>query len=220
MQKIIDEIKSRIASAADEAGRPPDAVRILAATKTVPISKINEAVKCGITLVGENRVQEFIKKAELVKNAEWHFIGGLQTNKVKFLIGKVALIHSVDRINLADEIQRLSSLSGIKTRVLIEINAGGEQSKSGVTADGIEPLYEYIKDLPNVEVCGFMPVMPIGAKDELYAKMNGIFCEYKAKDAKICELSMGMSGDFITAVRYGATIVRLGSILFGQRDYN
>jgi pyridoxal phosphate enzyme (YggS family) len=214
----IARVRENIARAAESVGRIPGSVRVLAATKTVKPEIINLLSGDGIGLVGENRVQEFVKKADYVKNIEWHFIGSLQTNKFKYLLGRVTLIHSVDRISLADEIQRQSAAAGIVTRVLVEINAAGEPNKSGVKVDGLRFLYDHIKSLSNVELCGFMPVMPVNAKPSLYSEMNDVFNGYKASDSKICELSMGMSGDYETAVRYGATIVRLGSCIFGQRN--
>jgi len=200
-----------------QASRPVDSVAVLAATKSVNAEYINQAAQCGITLAGENRVQEFLSKADGVCGVTWHFIGSLQTNKVKSLIGKTALIHSVDRIALADEIEKQSAKLGVQTNILIEINAGCEDTKSGVLPQQVEALYTYCKQLPHIRINGFMPVLPINAPEKLYAQMNGIFSAYKARDPHITQLSMGMSGDYETAIRYGATIVRLGSCLFGSR---
>ena len=221
MQDTIGEniaiIKQKIASACKAVGRDPMEVTILAATKTVETERINRLAEFGILLAGENRVQEFLDKYGAVKKTEWHFIGTLQTNKVKYMVDKVSLIHSLDRIQLVDEIERQSERRGIVSEVLLEINGGAELSKSGICVEQVEALYRYVKGKPHIRVRGFMPVLPINADDKLYAQMNGLFCAYRAKDKNISVLSMGMSGDYETAIKYGATLVRLGSCIFGER---
>jgi pyridoxal phosphate enzyme (YggS family) len=217
--KNLAAVRRAIDRAALDAGRRPDSVKILAATKTVPAEVVNLAAEAGLTLAGENRVQEFLTKVDAVKGVEWHFIGSLQTNKAAKIFGLVSLIHSLDRTALADELERLGAKHGSVTDVLIEINAGREPSKSGVYPEQVDALYAYTQNLPHVRVRGFMPVLPQGAPEKLYAQMNGMFESYKSRDPRITELSMGMSGDYEIAVRYGATIVRLGSCLFGARVY-
>ncbi|MCL2798216.1 MAG: YggS family pyridoxal phosphate-dependent enzyme [Firmicutes bacterium] len=230
----LKQIRKNIAAACASARRESDSVKILAATKTVEPERIGLLSANGVTLAGENRVQEFLAKYSTMYGAsaqelsticaatnncdiEWHFIGALQTNKVRQIIDKVTLIHSLDRFSLADEIERQSHPRGVITEVLIEINAGGEDSKSGVSLAKLEDLYQYTLQEPHVRVVGFMPVLPAGAPEYLYAKMEGIFRSYQSRDPNIRELSMGMSGDYELAIRYGATIVRLGSCLFGER---
>jgi len=211
------QIRANIAAACASVGRDPEAVKVLAATKTVSAERINLLASCGVNLAGENRIQEFLAKYDAVKGVEWHFIGSLQTNKVKFILDKVALIHSLDRPSLADEIERQSEKLGRVTEALIEINAGAEDSKSGVSIDKLESLYQYVLQKPHIRLKGFMPVLPIGAPKHLYAQMRQIFHSYQSRDPEFCELSMGMSGDYETAIKYGATIVRLGSCIFGER---
>jgi len=213
------KIRESIGAACASSGRVPGSVKILAATKTVGADRINLLPSCDIMLAGENRVQEFLAKYDAVDNdIEWHFIGSLQTNKVKQVIDKVTLIHSIDRPSLADEIQRQSESLGRITEVLIEINGGNESSKSGVSPEQLEALYQYVCPKPHIRVIGFMPVLPIKAPERLYATMESVFKSYQTRDPRICELSMGMSGDYEIAIRHGATIVRLGSCLFGKRE--
>jgi len=213
------EVARSIEQACKAYGRDSSTVKLLAATKTVPAERINLLPELGITLAGENRVQEFLAKYEAVKGIEWHFVGALQTNKVKYIIDKVSMIHSVDRVSLVDEINFRAKQHNVMMPILIEINAGCESSKSGVHEAQLEPLYQHVKNCSNVSLQGFMPVLPIGAEESLYARMYGIFEEYAMRDPLIKTLSMGMSDDYITAIKYGATLVRLGSCLFGERHY-
>ena len=215
----LERINNNIYNACKATGRSISNIKILAATKTVSSDIINLLPGNGITLAGENRVQEFITKVDAVKNIEWHFIGSLQTNKVKNIIDKVSLIHSVDRVSLVDEIQKQSLKIGKVSKVLIEINAGEEDSKSGVGFDGVAQLYDYVTNQANVQAVGFMPVLPINASEHLYKKSQDIFEQYKKTDKNIDALSMGMSDDYCLAIKHGATIVRLGSCLFGARKY-
>jgi len=217
IQQNLKIINGQIALACKNANRNIADIKILAATKTVDAQRINLLSALGINLVGENRVQEFLAKYEAVKGVEWHFIGALQTNKVKYIIDKVSLIHSCDRISLVDELQRQSEKHNKTTNILIEINAGDETAKSGVTFCQIAPLYNYILTKPNLKVVGFMPVMPIDAPEELYIKAHSIFKKYSTQDKNINTLSMGMSDDYPLAIKHGATIIRLGSCLFGSR---
>ena len=198
-------------------GRRVEDIKILAATKTVEPKRINELAKLGAALAGENRVQELLSKYNAVKGVEWHFVGHLQTNKVKYIVDKVTLIHSVDRASLVDEINKQSKKIGKIMQVLIEINAGNEDSKSGVRIGDIEPLYAHINTCANVQIKGFMPMLPIGASEDLYKKMQEVFVAYAKRDSNINTLSMGMTDDYLTAIAHGATIVRLGSCLFGAR---
>ena len=218
LEENLIQIRGNIEKACLSVGRDPNAVKILAATKTVSAERINLLSERGLTLAGENRVQEFLAKSDAVRNIEWHFIGSLQSNKVKYIIDKVTLIHSLDRIALADELEYQSAKRGRISEVLIEINGGAEDSKSGVRLEQLEALYQYTLQKPHIRVAGFMPVLPVGAPEELYAQMHRVFCDYQSRDKSFRELSMGMSGDYETAVRYGATIVRLGSCIFGERQ--
>lgn len=218
----IKNIRANIDLKAKSVGRDLGEISILAATKMVEIAKINQLPLCGITLAGENRVQEFLQKyadSALTKDITWHFIGVLQTNKVKQIVDKVDMIHSVDRVALVDEIEKQAGKIGKVMNVLIEINAENEDSKSGVAVKDLPNLYKYVKAQSHLKLKGFMPVLPIDAPEKLYAEMFEIYEKYRAIDPEISVLSMGMSDDYETAIKHGATIVRLGSCLFGQRNY-
>ncbi len=197
-------------------------VAVVGATKTKDIALIKEAAAAGLTIVGENRAQEFIAKYEKVKGLSWHFIGALQTNKVKYIVDKVDMIHSVDRVFLAQEINKQCQKINKIMPVLVEVNIGGEETKSGVLPDKLFDLIEEIIKYPYLKINGLMTVLPINASQDLYKKMNNLFLSTKASypQLDIKWLSMGMSGDYITALRCGANMVRLGSVLFGERNYN
>lgn len=218
-------IKENISLAMDKAGRSgsDDKVRLMAVTKTVPYEKINFAVFLGIDLLGENRVQEFLGKNDFYdKKAEIHFIGGLQSNKVKYIIDKVGMIHSVDSVKLVDEINRRALGLGRVMDILIEVNIGCEENKGGVSAEEVDRLAEYCAEQRGVRLKGLMTVPPvdINGSSRYFEKMQRIYSDCRAKHGSgIDTLSMGMSGDYEQAVLYGANIVRIGSALFGNRIY-
>ena len=219
----IKEICYNIKDAAAKYRSPGEEIRIMAVTKTVDPEKINFAVRNGVTLLGENRVQEYLSKREQYdKSAEVHFIGRLQTNKVKYIINDVSLIQSVDSLKLASEIDRLAAKNGRVMDCLVEINIGDEESKSGVAAGGTEELLWQISELPNVRVKGLMAIPPIGCGEDVFEKMQGIFLGVKERvipQVSMEILSMGMSGDYVTAVKHGSNLVRIGTALFGARKY-
>ncbi len=217
MKEKISEIKKRIDAVKKENGLTQE-VTIVAASKMVSAEKLNLLKECGITVCGENRVQELLEKFDNVCGISWHLIGSLQTNKVKYIIDKVDLIHSVDRPSLADEIDKQARKRGKVMDVLVEINTGEEESKSGVMPDKVFELMEYVKSKPNLSLKGVMGVFPVGADDILYQKLQEIFIEAK-KRYGVTILSSGMSGDYEKAVKYGSTMVRIGSGIFGQRNY-
>ena len=198
-------------------------ITLVAATKTRTAEEINRAIAAGITDVGENRVQEFRDKYEAVKGGRRHFIGHLQTNKVKYLIGKVCLYHSVDRDELACEIARRSQKANIISDILIQINIGNEESKGGYPlAEGFE-AYKRLSQDSALHVKGFMAMLPISSDGEYLAKlcddMRALFEKAKAEDGNIEYLSMGMSGDWKLCVSHGANMIRIGTALFGERNY-
>ncbi|MBE6692068.1 MAG: YggS family pyridoxal phosphate-dependent enzyme [Ruminococcaceae bacterium] len=202
--------------------------RLLAATKTIPPETINFALDCGISLIGENRVNELLEKYEYINRnkTEIHFIGALQTNKVKYIIDKVDLIQSVDRESLALEIERQAAKHGIVMPILAEINIGGEESKSGITPEKIYEFCDFLTSLPHLRLKGLMAVPPKCEKSEdnreYFRKMSKIFIDISGKnvDNSIMEvLSLGMSNDYLTAVDCGSNLVRLGSAIFGARVY-
>ncbi len=223
------EVKMRADAAAERSGRDPAEVRLVAVTKTHTASEINEAIAAGATDIGENRVQELLEKYEAVSPVRWHLIGHLQTNKVKQVIGKVVMIHSVDSLKLAREIDKRAAAAGITMDVLIEINSAMEETKSGIAASDLRQLVtEITQECSNLRVCGIMCIPPIAADPEdsrpYFREAAELFEEMKSWELpeerfEPRELSMGMSGDFEVAIEEGATIVRVGSSIFGPRNY-
>lgn len=202
--------------------------RLLAATKTVPVETINEAIDKGLDLIGENKVQELKSKYPyLDKRAQIHFIGNLQTNKVKDVVPMVSMIHSVSSEKLAIEISKQCQKLGKDMDVLLQINIGNEDSKSGFCVDEIFSVCEKISKLPHVFIKGLMAIPPICENEQenskYFCKMRQLFIDISTKkmdNVSMVYLSMGMSGDYAEAIRCGANIVRIGSSLFGKRNYN
>ena len=196
-------------------------ITLVGATKMVDAETINEAVKSGLKVVAENRVQEFREKTDKIVGATQHFIGHLQTNKVKYLIGKVDLIQSVDSFRLASTIDELSAKKGVTTNVLIEINVGGELSKSGFDLDNVYSAVKEISSLKNVKVLGLMAMLPKADENTLIplcTKMREVYDTLK-DEYGFKYLSMGMSGDYKIAIKCGSNMIRLGSHIFGKRNY-
>lgn len=216
-------IRQNIADACASVNRDPAEVTLMAVTKTVDPALINTAVDAGITVLGENRVQEFLSKRDFYREtAQVQFIGHLQTNKVKQIIDKVTLIHSVDSLHLAEAIDKAAAQCGICMPVLLEVNIGGEASKSGVSPDELPHLLEQVQRLPHLRADGLMTIPPPTAdpaeQDAVFSAMAELFAQMK-QYAPLHVLSMGMSGDYAAAVRHGSTVVRIGSALFGPRVY-
>lgn len=229
--KIFDEnyaeVTERIAIAAKKSGRRAEDIHLLAATKTIPVEVINHAIKSGVTLIGENRVQELLSKLDSYdQSATRHLIGHLQTNKVRQVVGKVSMIESVDSVKLAAEISCRSEELGIVTDILVEINIGGEESKSGIKPDEAEKIITEISSLSGIKVEGLMTIPPICEKIEenlrYFDQMRNLFVDISAKkidNVNMSYLSMGMSDDYEAAILCGANIVRVGTRLFGRRNY-
>lgn len=214
----LKRIRFEIGEAKAKYRKPDDTVRIMAVTKTVDYKRINEAVKEGITLLGENRVQEYLDKRDFYdKSAEVHFIGHLQTNKVKYIANSVTMIHSVDSVRLVAEIDRQAGRAGKRLDVLLEVNIGGEESKSGVLPEELDGLLYEAAQLENIMVRGLMTIPPIGESERAFERMQRLFEDMKSRDSGFDTLSMGMSADFALAVKYGSNIVRIGSRIFGAR---
>ena len=221
------EIMDKIASAAIKSGRKAEDITLLAAVKTVSPELINYAIDNGISVIGDNRVQELIaKENEVTKNVTKHFIGHLQTNKVKDVVGRVALIESVDSVRLAGIIGKESLKIGKVTDILLEVNIGEEESKSGFLADELMSAVSEISKIEGIKVKGLMAIPPIcNVADEniqYFSKMRQLFIDIKDKNIDNISmdiLSMGMSDDFETAIEYGSTQVRIGTLLFGRRNY-
>ena len=221
------KIKENIEAAASNSGRKYEDITLLAATKTVPYEVINYAIKSGITHIGENKVQEFLSKEDFVdKNVHKHFIGHLQSNKVKDIVGRVELIQSVHSLKLARVINEQSEKRGIVTDILAEINIGEEQSKSGFSVDEIFEVAQQLEEFKNIRLKGLMAIPPICEVQQqnikYFDKMYKLFIDIRAKtkDNNIEILSMGMSDDYECAIECGANMVRLGTALFGRRNYN
>ena len=221
--------RQKINAAAESAGRSGSEVRLLAATKMNGPEAVQEAIRAGVDICAENRVQEFLSKNAVNAYAPCcvHFIGHLQKNKVKYLVGAVELIHSVDSPELMDAISRRAVSLGIVQDVLLEVNIGGEASKSGVSPDGLEALLAHAALCPGLRVKGLMTIPPAVSPGEenrwYFRRMYELFVDIRRKtydNVTMAELSMGMSGDYEEAVRCGATIVRLGTALFGPRTYD
>lgn len=223
----IDENYKRIVNEMEEAKakyrNPSDQITLMAVTKTVAPEAVNHAVGCGIHTLGENRVQEYLSKKEFyLPEAEMHFIGHLQTNKVKYIIEDMTLIHSVDSMRLATEIDRHAERVRKVQDILIEVNVGSEVSKSGVAPDQLEDLLFQIGQLSHVHVRGLMTIPPATGDEKFLCQMQQLYLDISSKkmdniDMEI--LSMGMSGDYAAAIQYGSTLVRIGSALFGARKY-
>lgn len=213
-------IRESIAEAADKCGRSTEEIRIMAVTKTVAPEIVNRAVELGVTLLGENRVQEFLSKQDAYdRSAEVHFIGHLQTNKVKYIIEPMSMIQSVDSVKLAAEINRLASAHNKIMDILCEVNIGGEDSKSGIAPDGLAELLEAAASMENLRVRGLMTIPPPASGDIFLGRMEELY--HKVKDSYSMDvLSMGMTHDYADAVRHGSTLVRIGTGLFGARDYS
>ncbi len=199
-------------------------ITLVGATKTMDASVINQAVEYGLEVVAENRVQEFNQKTDLIQGARQHFIGHLQTNKVKYLVGKVELIHSVDSIHLAEEINRQAYKKGVVQDILIEVNVGGELSKSGFDFNNaIESANQIKNEFKSINVKGLMTMFPLTCDEqliiELCKKMRRLYDSLKNDGFDFEYLSMGMSNDYKLAVNNGSNTIRLGREIFGQRNY-
>ena len=219
------QISRRIHEAANNAGRDPATVHLVAVSKTRPAADIIEAFQAGQALFGENYIQELVSKlAEVQEPVQWHVIGHLQSNKVKYIAGQVALIHSVDRISLATEIDRQWGKLGKVCDLLIQVNISGETTKSGTTEEGAIKLVRECALLPHIRVRGLMTMPPFFDDPEaarpFFAELRRLSEAVAAQQiagVEMVELSMGMSGDFEAAIEEGATLIRVGTAIFGNR---
>ncbi len=214
----IENVLERISNSAASSGRKADDVSLVAVTKYVDSELMLEAAEFGIKDFGENRVQELTRKKPLMPvDIDWHMIGRLQKNKVKYLIGNIKLLHSLCEIEVAKEIERLASREDAVIDCLIQLNIAKEDSKSGVYEEDLDAFIESLYQLKSVKIRGFMTMTPLGASEnecaKIYSKTNEIFMRYQ-NELKLQYLSMGMSDDFDIAVREGANIVRVGSAIF------
>lgn len=222
------EVESRVQAACKRAGRPREDVLLIAVSKTKPVELIREIMETGTKDFGENKVQEMCNKIEEIKEPlNWHLIGHLQRNKVKYIVDKACLIHSVDSIRLAEEIQKEAVKKGVsKVPVLIEVNMAQEESKDGISASETEELVREIAKLPNLQIRGLMTIAPFVDDPEEnrvhFQAMRKLRDQLKAMNipgVEMTELSMGMTNDFEVAIEEGATMIRVGTAIFGERNY-
>ncbi|QSH41955.1 YggS family pyridoxal phosphate-dependent enzyme [Lentisphaerota bacterium ZTH] len=225
IKENLQEINERIAAAAEKSGRNPSDIKLVAVSKYFPLEAILAAYDCGQFIFGENRVQEMTDKAKVLpEDIRWHMIGHLQSNKVKPAVECAACIHSVDSLRLLKRIDRLAGECGNKPDVLLEFNLSGEDSKFGLKEKSAMKLAEAAAACENVKVSGLMTMAPFEAADDELNVIFGGLRELRdrmssASGLVLPELSMGMSGDFEIAIGQGATLVRIGTAIFGKRDY-
>lgn len=225
IKKNIQAINEKISDIALSCGRDPDDIVLIAVTKTVSPTNISKALEAGLQNFGENRVQELVEKYDKIdKKAKWHLIGSLQTNKVKYIIDKVELIHSLDRIKLAKEIEKRAARIDRQIPALIQVNISGESTKSGIRPEETMDFIEAMKQYPHIRIKGLMTIGPLTEDRELirdcFRQMKKLFDEIKTKKfshAQMQYLSMGMTNDFDIAIEEGANMVRIGRAIFGER---
>ncbi|GIP39690.1 UPF0001 protein YlmE [Paenibacillus sp. J31TS4] len=218
------EVEERVAAACERSGRSRESVQVIAVTKYVSLETARQAVSLGYTRIGENRWQDVKPKWEAIGDAaEWHFIGHLQTNKVKDVIGKFAYIHSLDRMSLANEINRKAEQLGVTANCLIQLNISGEESKFGMAEEQLVPFVEQLKELPAIRIAGLMTMAPYEMEPEqtrpVFRRLRELRDELNARALlpyQVQQLSMGMSNDFEIAIEEGATWIRLGTVLVGK----
>jgi len=221
----INEEKEKIASSV---GKNPEEVLLVAVTKTRTPEEINQAIDAGITDIGENKVQEVVDKFDRVKPVRWHLIGHLQTNKVKYIIDKVCMIHSVDSMKLAQEIDKRAQQHGLTMDILIQVNAAQEESKFGITTDETRQLIlDILEQCPNVRIRGLMHIAPFAEDPEdvriYFRQVKELYDQCGSIDHPHLDfryLSMGMSHDFGVAIEEGSNLIRVGTSIFGERDYS
>ena len=221
-------VEQRIAAACKRSGRKRDEVTLIAVSKTKPTEMIEEAIEYGILDFGENKVQEIVDKTQIIQNkVNWHMIGHLQRNKVKYIIDKVCLIHSVESLRLAQQIEQEAAKKNIICPILIEVNVAEEETKYGVTIEETLPLITKIATLPHISIKGLMTIAPYVENPEenriYFRKLRQLNIDIKSKNidnVNMDILSMGMTGDYEVAIEEGATLVRVGTGIFGKRNYN
>lgn len=223
----MEQVRKNIDEACRMAGRDPKEVTLIAVSKTKPVSMLKEAYDAGARCFGENKVQEIMDKhPQLPEDIQWHMIGHLQRNKVKYIVDKVSMIHSVDSLRLAQTIEQEAAKHNVCVPVLLEVNVAQEESKFGLKMDEVLPLIETIADFPHIKVQGLMTIAPYveNAEDnrDFFRQLKKLSVDIEAKNinnVSMSVLSMGMTGDYQVAVQEGATMVRVGTGIFGERNY-
>ncbi len=224
----LDNVLANIKSACEKSGRNEDEVTLIAVSKTKPLSDIEELMTYGIKEYGENKVQELCDKYENVSSpVNWHLIGHLQTNKVKYIVDKVCLIHSVDSVHLASEIEKQAEKKGVVADILVQVNIAHEDTKFGIDENSVYEMLDSIKDFSHIKVKGLMTIAPFVENPEenrqYFRKMHQLLLDIKSKNIDNIDmsiLSMGMTNDYMVAIEEGATMVRVGTGIFGERNYN
>lgn len=227
IRENIEHVKGNIRAVCEKSGRKEEEVTLIAVSKTKPLSMLTEAYECGCRDFGENKVQELVEKWEqMPKDIRWHMIGHLQRNKVKYIVDKVYMIHSVDSLRLAEEISKEAVKKGVTVSILIEINVAQEESKFGTTCEEAYHLVEEASRLPNIIIKGLMTIAPYVENAEenkqYFEKLRQIYVDINRKNIDnvyMTELSMGMTGDYETAIAEGATYIRVGTGIFGECSY-
>lgn len=228
LKENIDNVRANIKRACERAKRNVDEVTLIAVSKTKPLSDIEELITYGETEFGENKVQELVNKYEHVsKPVDWHLIGHLQTNKVKYIVDKACLIHSVDSVHLAKEIEKEAAKHNVIVNILIQVNIAHEDTKFGIDATEIYNMIDEIKDYEHVRVKGLMTIAPFVDNPEEnrvhFRNLHQLLLDIKSKNIDNIDmsiLSMGMTNDYEVAIEEGATMVRVGTGIFGERNYN
>ncbi|MGN0401099.1 MAG: YggS family pyridoxal phosphate-dependent enzyme [Acetatifactor sp.] len=224
----LQKVRQKIDSACERAGRKKGDVTLIAVSKTKPLDMLMEAYAAGARDFGENKVQELQEKMPCMpEDIRWHMIGHLQRNKVKYIVGKVYMIHSVDSLRLAEEISKEAVKKNVTVKILIEVNVAGEESKFGATTDETVQLIEQTSRLPGIQIEGLMTIAPVAEDPEenrkYFMKLKQLSVDIEAKNidnVNMNVLSMGMTGDYVVAAEEGATYVRVGTGIFGERDYS
>ena len=228
LRENLQEVEQRIADACRRAGRKREEVTLIAVSKTKPAEMLKEAYDLGVRVFGENKVQELTEKYDLLPDdIRWHMIGHLQTNKVKYLIGKTELIHSVDSLKLAKVIEKESEKKECITDILVEVNVAEEESKFGLKMEEVIPFIENAAQFPHINVRGLMTIAPFVENPEknrtIFADLHKLYVDIKEKNIDndtVSILSMGMTNDYEVAIEEGATMVRIGTGIFGARNYS
>lgn len=228
IMRNLDNVMLRVRAAAERSGRSLEDIKVIAVTKTVDVARINDVYEYGLRDMGENRVQELLEKYDkLPSDIKWHLIGHLQTNKVKYIADKVEMIHSVDSIELAKEIDKRAARLQRKVNILLQVNVSGEETKFGISPDQVDEYISELSRMENISIKGLMTIAPYAQDPQdvrpVFRKLYNIYIDIKSKrydNVSMDYLSMGMSNDFEVAIEEGANIVRIGTSIFGKRDYS
>ncbi len=227
LKENLKNVEEKIKKACTDAGRKREEVTLIAVSKTKPLDTLKEAYDLGVRVFGENKVKELVDKYDaLPKDIHWHMIGHLQRNKVKYIIDKVDLIHSVDSLRLAEAIEKEAAKRGITVNILIEVNVAGEESKFGLAPEAVDEFVEAVAQFEHIRVKGLMTIAPFVENPEenrsvftALKKLSVDIAKKNVDNVNVSMLSMGMTNDYQTAIEEGATMVRVGTGIFGERDY-